>query len=186
MEVERLEFLRWLPWNGSEEEEELIELLQNTPIFADLSSSEYHKISELCYESTYQPDERIFSEGDPSSAIYLVQEGCVTLFKENADGDTVELVTVEDGDFFGELALCEGHDRTASAKAGEPSVLLGIFRQELREFIKRNSRAGIQILLNIIEVMGAHVNENNRKIESLRKTIRDLHEEDEATPSNDE
>jgi CRP-like cAMP-binding protein len=179
-----LKVREWFSWADGTEDEELIELLRNTPVFADLSDSDYRKIKELCHQSTYNPGERIFSEGDPSSALYLVQEGGVQLFTEMSEGKTVELTLVGQGDFFGELALCEGHNRTASAKANESSVLIGIFRQELRDFIHRDPEAGNRILMNIIEVMGNHVIRSNEKIESHRKTIEELRGERESQPSD--
>lgn len=182
-----MNFWSWFPWRNDSTEEELIELLRETPIFSGLSYSDYRKIKELCHESSYNPGERIFSAGDPSSALYIIDTGSVQLFKEISDDESVDITKVEEGDFFGELALSEGHNRTASAKAAEPAVLLGIFRQELQEFIRRDSGAGIQILMNIIEVMGNHVNFSNEKIESLQNTIRDLREKQEGEPSqNDE
>ncbi len=175
----------WLPWFNNEEDE-LIDHLRNNPIFSGLRHSDYQEIKQLCHRSNYNPGERIFSEGDPSSAIYLILKGNVKILKESSQEEMVKLAVVEEGDFFGELALCEGHSRTASAEAGESSVLLGIFRQELQDYIHRNTRAGLQILMNIIDVLGNHVMQSNKEIESLRNTIEKLRAESENKGSPDD
>lgn len=155
-------------------EDEVHELIKTTPIFEELNLSDYRRLSELFHRSKYNTDERVFSEGDPASAIYLVLEGSIKLFRKEAEEGEVMLGTVEEGDFFGELALCGGHSRSAAAAAAEPSVLMGIFRQEISEFIWKEKDAGIQILFNTVDVLGERLYNSNDQLESLKNELEEL------------
>lgn len=167
-------------------EDDLYELLETSPFFEGLSPSDYRQLAELFHESKYSPGERIFSQGDPSSALYFVGEGSVELFRQVGDDRTIDLGTIETGDFFGELALCEGHDRSASARAVEQTTLKGLFRQELREFIWRRQDAGIKILFNLVSVVGNRLYETNDRVESLRTELARLREEPTPDGSPDD
>lgn len=173
----------WFFRTGSWVEEETFQLLQNTPIFKDLHSTDYRKLADLLHESRYSEGERIFTEGDPSSAIYLIRDGSVTLFREDPSGNRVELGVVEDGDFFGELALCEGIERSSSAEARTELTLMGIFRQELEEYIRKEPGSGIKIYQNIVQVLGERLYNANDRLESMSSEIETLRETVESLES---
>lgn len=178
----------WFFRTGSWVEEETFQLLKNTPIFEDLRASDYRKLAEILHESHYQEGERIFTEGDPSSAIYLVRKGCIRLFREDTSGNQVELQRVEAGDFFGELALCEGIERSSSAEAGKKTVLMGIFRQELEEFIAKEPESGLALYHNIVQVLGNRLYTANDRLESMTTELETLRKqlEESSDEGNDE
>ncbi|MFB6344514.1 MAG: cyclic nucleotide-binding domain-containing protein [bacterium] len=176
-------FLDWFFRTGSWVEEETFQLLKNTPIFRDLRSSDYRKLADLLHESHYQEGERVFSEGDPSSAIYIARQGSVRLFREDATGNRVELHTISEGDFFGELALCRGIERSSSAEAKTELTLMGIFRQELEEFIQKEPQSGLAIYRNIVQVLGQRLYNSNDQLESITtelEMMREMNEQQEA------
>jgi len=55
--------------------------------------------------------ERIFSEADIGTTMYIVQSGKVRLFRI-VDGAERAHGTMEKGDFFGEMSILEGRPRT--------------------------------------------------------------------------
>lgn len=73
----------------------------------------------------YMPDDFIFFEGDIESHFYIVETGSVQIFTKNNMGKRIDLLTVEEGEAFGEFALLDGNKpRSASAQAvGEVSVI---------------------------------------------------------------
>lgn len=70
------------------------------------------------------PGEVIFREGDPGNTLYLVGEGSVKISKAGRGGQQETLGFIEQGNFFGEMALLDGQPRSAMATAHE-STLLG-------------------------------------------------------------
>ena len=58
----------------------------------------------------------LFSEGETSSAMYLIKSGVIRVFKKKGDGD-IELDTVRQGQILGELAFLDGNPRSATCEA---------------------------------------------------------------------
>lgn len=69
-------------------------------------------------------------EGDEGDRFYIVVRGAVEVLKAEADGDQHQLAILDDGDYFGEMALLDEVPRTASVRARVPSVLLGLARDQ--------------------------------------------------------
>ena len=69
------------------------------------------------------PDQVIFREGDPGNALYLVGEGSVKISKSGRGGQQETLGFIEQGNFFGEMALLDGQPRSAMATANGPTLL---------------------------------------------------------------
>lgn len=155
-------------------EEDRFNLIKNTPLFQDLPSYQYRQISDLFHESKYSEGERIFTHGDPATALYLIEEGSIRLFLEDREEKKYDVAIFEEGTFFGELALCPNHRRTTSAEAAEDSILLGLFKQELNEFLQRESDAGITILMNMVELLNSRLDAANEEIEELKQKIEEI------------
>ena len=56
---------------------------------------------------SFAPGERIFTEGEVGTTMFIVQSGRVRLFREGG-GKAVAIAEMEKGDFFGYSAACEG------------------------------------------------------------------------------
>jgi CRP/FNR family transcriptional regulator, cyclic AMP receptor protein len=75
-------------------------------------------------EREYDGGTLICREGEISQEMYVIQSGRVRIFKGGA-GSTLELATLDKGDFFGEMSVLEGLPRDASAEAvGNTRVLV--------------------------------------------------------------
>lgn len=72
----------------------------------------------------YAADDFIFFEGDIENHFYIVESGQVRIFTKNNAGKRVDIITVEEGESFGEFALLDNKPRSASAQAvGEVSLI---------------------------------------------------------------
>ena len=71
----------------------------------------------------YQDTEVIVKQGDQGDCMFVIQEGLVEVVKE-MDGGEVLLALRGAGEFFGEMAIFEREDRSATVRAlGEVRVL---------------------------------------------------------------
>jgi CRP-like cAMP-binding protein len=59
----------------------------------------------------------IFRQGEAGHEMFIVQDGQVEIVFRNANGQDERLAVLEQGDFFGEMAVLEGEPRTAGARA---------------------------------------------------------------------
>ena len=67
--------------------------------------------------------EVLFEQGDPSELVYVVESGCVEIFRGGARGDEQRIGLWEPGRYFGEMGALLGLPRSASARALETTVL---------------------------------------------------------------
>jgi NADH dehydrogenase len=110
--------------------------------------------TERVSRAHFQPGDYIFREGDPSTSFYIIESGEVEVLRASPDGLTETVVAVlGQGDFFGEMALLENRDRSASVRARtnvELTVMgskvfqqisgnLAPFREFLADAVKRRS-----------------------------------------------
>jgi CRP-like cAMP-binding protein len=96
----------------------------------------------------------LFSAGEPADKLYFIQSGAIQMADKNSGA---VFATLRDGDSFGEQAMLQGGIRGATAKAGEPTVLLAITAEGLRELLKTAS----PILTSVFEAMMLQQNMHN-------------------------
>jgi CRP-like cAMP-binding protein len=113
----------------------------------------------------YGAAERIFTEGDLATTMFIVQAGKVRLFRM-VDGHKRVHGNMEKGDFFGEMSILEGLPRTVSAEAVEDSELIEINSMTFDKMIKGN----IEIAIRMLRKLSIRLREAERRIESLQST----------------
>lgn len=79
--------------------------------------------------------EVIFHEGEGADCGYLVEAGRVEI-SVNKHGDRVIIASLEEGELFGEVALIDGKDRTATATAVEDSVIFKVIPEQFQRRLK--------------------------------------------------
>ncbi len=67
----------------------------------------------------FEEGETIFSQGDPAADMYLIRSGSVRIVRETDEGH-FDLARLEEGEFFGEMALFAPGPRSATAIAEGP------------------------------------------------------------------
>lgn len=77
----------------------------------------------------YRRNETIFHQGDPGDSLYVIESGSVKIVLPDPEGEEGAIIaTLGPGDFFGELALLDGEEHSATAVALEPSEALVLRR----------------------------------------------------------
>ncbi len=111
----------------------------------------------------YGAGERIFTEGDLGTTMYIVQSGKVRLFRMIEGQKRVQGV-LEKGDFFGEMSILEGLPRTVSAEAVEDSELIEINSMTFDKMIKGN----IEIAIRMLRKLSIRLREAERRIGAMQ------------------
>lgn len=89
----------------------------------------------------YAPGAVVFDRDDPGEAMYVVRSGAVDLL---TDGKLLERVAV--GHLFGEMALLDRAERSATAIAAEPTTLVRISRTRFRELIRAEPEFALHVM----------------------------------------
>jgi len=93
-----------------------IEWLQRVPVFGGLREESLRFLLELTRSVQVPRGEFFFREGDPASAMFVLESGAAAVVK-GATEHSVELRRFEAGDCFGEMALMDLFPRSASVRA---------------------------------------------------------------------
>jgi len=93
----------------------------------------------------FEPGARIFSQGDPGDALYIISEGEVEIFQESEKGKCV-LARLGRGQFFGEMALIGDQFRTATVVAVTPIRVIVLKRSEFLEKTRLMPELGLYVL----------------------------------------
>jgi len=130
-----------------------IELLKRQPFFSALNNKEIRMVEKFIHHRTDFSGEVVFKPGS-SIGLYMIMKGKVQITYGDSS-DTVNVSQLEEEDFFGELSLVQdkGYNKT-TAKATEPSELLGFFKPELLSLIETSPRLSARILMKLSSILG--------------------------------
>jgi CRP-like cAMP-binding protein len=143
-------------------------VMEAIPLFEGLSKRELDAVISILHRREYETDEVLFRQGNPGVGMFIIETGSIDIVYDPT-GDT--LATLEDGDFFGELALLNETPRSASAIAREPSVLFGLFRPDLLGLLERNPSLGVDLLLRMARVISERLIRSNDEVQRLREKL---------------
>lgn len=120
--------------------------LRNVPIFAGLDDAAIDSLSRFFQLKEFAAPARVFQTGDPGNAMYLLVSGRVHIKVTDADGHEVILAALGPGDFFGEMAMLDGHGRSADAEVVEDAQLAILTREKFVDFVRTDATIAISML----------------------------------------
>lgn len=147
--------------------------LSTMPMFKKLDDRELGFLENIIHVRNYGADEIVFSEGDIGSGMYSIRSGQVQIFNRDEQGQETEQAMLEIGDFFGEIALTASRPRCASARTTEPTVLIGLFRSDMLEAVRRHPAPAAKIILGLNRVISDRLLQCSVQLEELKKQLTD-------------
>lgn len=100
--------------------------LPKIPLFSDLPEDAFIALFERCPLRRAEPGDRIIEQGSQGTSFFVICAGKVRVLRTDGEA-TRELATLEEGAFFGEMALLSDAPRSASVEAAaEDTQLLEI------------------------------------------------------------
>jgi ATP-binding cassette subfamily B protein len=108
-----------------------IQRLRQLPILAQLDDQLLREI-EPHFATERFPDGRVIvHEGDPGNRFYIIVRGTVQVLKGSK-----RIATLQDGDYFGEIALLNDSPRTATVQAIKQCICISLNRQTFFTLLK--------------------------------------------------
>lgn len=114
----------------------MVELLRRVPLFSELSEGDLEQVARVAVPRSFPRQTRVFHEGDPGDACYVVRSGSCRVTREHPDGRAITLANLGPGAIFGELAMLDGESRSASVEATEDAELLALPAADMRALIR--------------------------------------------------
>jgi len=117
--------------------EEALDELSKVDILRSLPPEEAQALVPYVTYRTLPAGEIVFDQGDPGDALYIIEEGRVSVMRTER-GRTTTLAHLGKGETFGEMALLTERTRTASVVTVEPVSLWKIHREDFDRLIAKS------------------------------------------------
>jgi ATP-binding cassette subfamily B protein len=110
--------------------------LAQVPLFGELSAEALGRLARQFAPEEIAADRVVIRQGDMGDRFYLVARGTLEVTQTDAEG---VLNVLEDGDYFGEIALLQRAPRTATVRARTPCILLSLTSQHFEQLLAEES-----------------------------------------------
>jgi CRP-like cAMP-binding protein len=117
------------------------QFLTQCSLFRVLPAKERAKLIARAQIRKYAPDETIFRIGSTGDSMMVVLSGHVCISVASAHGKAVMLRVFVAGEIFGEIAMLDGKERTASARAASECRLAILNRCDVLAFVEQHPDA---------------------------------------------
>lgn len=124
---------------------EIVQLLQDVPLFAGLSKRDVRRIAGVGRVVAFPPGRTIVERGVRGDCFYLIVEGTAKVYRSVVPtGRAVS--RLGPGDFFGEMALLDGGPRTATVVSTSRVAAVKIPRPSFRQLLLKEPAVGLRML----------------------------------------
>lgn len=135
--------------------QDVVDALRAVPAFQHVSSSALFAMAESVHRRTYRRGEVLYYEGDPGLGLYVVEKGRIRLTTAVEPGITRELRQIGPEQTFGVLSILGDFRRLESAETVTEASVLGFFRPDLKNLMKRHPKAGAEITMALARTIAA-------------------------------
>jgi len=138
-------------------------VLRRHPIFCDLDSEAFEQLGRYAKHATLKRGATIFSKGDPGNSLIAVISGTVKISISSPDGRSAILNLIGPGEIFGEVAVLDGHARTADAIANTSCEIFVIDRRDFLPFVSSQPA----LAMKFIELLCARLRWTSDQVEEV-------------------
>ena len=157
-----------------------LEALRSVPLFASLDDDSARDLRNLLSEQSVPQNTRLFRQGDDGDAMYLIESGRVRISIRDEDKQEVTLAELAQGDFFGEMSIIDGRQRSADANVIQDSRLAVLSRDAFLTFVRKRPDVALEMLSALTdrlrrtdELLRSRVSRNVNEEEKARLTVAD-------------
>jgi CRP/FNR family transcriptional regulator, cyclic AMP receptor protein len=138
-------------------------LLGECFLFRELDAEARNALFARVHTRSYGAGETIFLMGSAGDSMMAVLSGSVRISVPSPDGKEIVLAILHGGEVFGEIALLDGKDRTADARAMTACTLAILERREVLAFLERHPKTWIKL----VEVLCSRLRTTDQHIAEL-------------------
>lgn len=128
-------------------------------LLAGLSEEEIQAIGEGSNTLELEANSRIFAPGDAAQSLFIVYNGEVEIRPEGLPSGS-NGVLLGPGEFFGEIALIEGHSHTSTAITTQSTSLLELRWETLERIMDVNSK----LLQNLNKALAERLRQTDKRL----------------------
>jgi len=157
-----------------------LEALRSVPLFASLDDTAATELRDLLKTEDFSANTKLFFKGDSGNAMYLIERGRVRISLTDEDRHEITLAELAQGDFFGEMSLIDGRQRSADASVIQDARFAILSRPDFLAFVRSNPDVALGMLGALTdrlrrtdELLRSRVSRNANEEERRRATMAD-------------
>jgi len=127
-------------------QEMTLDAIRSVPLFASLDDDAAVELRNLLRTQDVTSGTTLFRAGDAGDAMYLIESGRVRISVTDDDKKEIVLAELARGDYFGEMAIIDGKQRSADASVVEPARFAVLSRESFLGFIQSNPTVALEML----------------------------------------
>jgi CRP/FNR family cyclic AMP-dependent transcriptional regulator len=153
-------------------QEARIELLQTMPIFGGIRTDTLQFLLACCPVVAVAKNDFFFREHDLGDSLFVLEMGEAAVLK-SWRGQNHLIQTLKVGDCFGEMAVMDHCQRSASVRASEDCTAIGISAANLYRVYGQDLKQFALIQMNIGREVCRRLREANSRLFSAKMGTRD-------------
>jgi CRP/FNR family transcriptional regulator, cyclic AMP receptor protein len=118
-----------------------VELIKRVPLFSGLDDRELRQVAGSMKERTFNAGDTVVQEGEGGVGFFVIEDGTATV-----SVGAQEVRTLGAGDYFGEIALIAGTDRTATITAETELRCYGMTSWDFRPLVETHASIAWKLL----------------------------------------
>jgi len=121
------------------------EQLRTANLFHELSVAEATVLGTFMERGQHETGHVVVRQGDVGDALFLIESGAAEVRVAGSSGQSMKVATLGPGDFFGEIALVTGGERSADVIATSPLTVMYLSAEAYGRFLAGASEVGQQV-----------------------------------------
>ena len=129
--------------------------LRTVPLFHNLPADPMRTLLDAVSVETYERGESIVEQGQKGNELYVLREGACEVVKLDDSGEEHLAGALESGDFFGEIALLRGGERTATVRANNSVIVIVVPGPVFAELLLEDFKSSVDVAQTVARRLDA-------------------------------
>lgn len=121
-----------------------LNVLADVPLLHGLSKRHLARVAELATQQRFPQHTEIVRAGEPGISFFVILDGTATVRRTGK-----RAARLGPGDFFGEMAVLDGAERTATVVADSDIEVLVIGRKDLLRLLESEPKVAVALLVSM-------------------------------------
>lgn len=158
-----------------------ISILKETGLFKDLTAEHIKKILSISKKITFSSNDVIMKEGEVGDTMYIMLDGTVEVAKrliiegmdDESTGKDKVFTKLSAGQHavFGEIALLEECERTATIRAVTDCILYEVKKDDFLRLAGEDYELGYRVLLNMSRIVSSRLRKADEETVKLTTVL---------------
>ena len=150
-----------------------IDRLKSFPMLESISDQDIEDFAGLLNTVKAPAGSDIITEGETGSEMFFLIKGRVDVIKTTVFGDSFVCASLNDEEHsvFGEMALIDAEDRSATVRAVTDCVALSVSRRDFIEYTDSHPKAGVLLLRFISMNLARNIRHENENLNLVYQAL---------------